>query len=52
MRAFGVGLIFTKLKAWELQRDPITGKWYIITDNEYHHLEHVIAGQISKKKSR
>lgn len=42
----------TKLKACELQRDPITGKWYLITDNEYHHLEHVIAGQIAKKKRR
>ena len=42
----------TKLKACELQRDPITDKWYLITDNEYHHLEHVIAGQIAKKKSR
>lgn len=42
----------TKLKAWTLQRDPITGKWYTITGNEYHHLEYVIEGQIAKKKRR
>lgn len=37
-------------KACSLQRDPITGKWYVISENEYHHLEHVIAGQKAKKK--
>ena len=43
--------LFSKNQAWSLQRDPITGKWYVISENEYHHLEHVIAGQEAKKKN-